>query len=181
MMEPTERIQRICRNLPEGARVLELGTKRSIPDRATHHGAWLPEGVVHVKSDFDDGADVDVLADCHRLEDVFEPAEFDVVLASSVWEHLERPWQAADQLAYVTKPGGAVWVATHQTFPLHGYPSDFFRFSDVALASLFTADLWTQVTAGYGNRCQIIPPATVEVWNPGAPCWLNVAVVAVRR
>ena len=177
------RIQTICAALPAGARVLELGTKRSQKDRATHHADWLPEGVEHVRSDFDDGIDVDVLADCHRLDEVFEEAEFDVVLAASVWEHLERPWQAADQLAYVTKPGGTVWVATHQTFPIHGYPSDYFRFSDVALASLFTDELWTGVDAGYSGRCQIIPPQHVAEtnWNPGAPCWLHVSCIAVRR
>lgn len=165
------------------AGVLELGTKQSQPGRSTHHGDWIPDGVSHIRSDFDDGADVDVLADCHHLDDVFGPASFDAVLAASVWEHLERPWVAADQLAHVTRSGGFVWVATHQTFPIHGYPSDYFRFSDVALASLFRDELWSDVRAGYSGRCRIIPPDEVARtnWNPGAPCWLHVSVIATRR
>lgn len=179
----SERAQTLCSELRSPARVLELGTKRSQADRPTHHADWLPEGVEHVMSDFEDGLDVDVLADCHQLDDVFDAASFDAVLAASVWEHLERPWIAADQLAHVTRPGGFVWVATHQTFPVHGYPSDYFRFSDVALASLFRDELWTDVRAGYSGPCQIIPPPDVAAtnWNPKAPCWLHVGVVAVRR
>ena len=179
----SQQAETMCSELRHPAAVLELGTKRSQANRATHHADWLDGNVKHVLSDFDAGIDVDVLADCHDLEAVFDEGEFDAVLAASVWEHLERPWIAADQLAYVTKPGGFVWVATHQTFPVHGYPSDYFRFTDVALASLFRDELWVDVRAGYSGRSQIIPPAEVAAtnWDPHAPCWLHVSVIAVRR
>jgi 2-polyprenyl-3-methyl-5-hydroxy-6-metoxy-1,4-benzoquinol methylase len=45
---------------------------------------------------------------------------FDALVAVAVFEHLERPWIAAKEVARVLKPGGFAYVSTHQTFPLHG-------------------------------------------------------------
>lgn len=39
-------------------RVLELGTKRSIPDRPTHHKVWVPNASEFLMTDIEAGADV---------------------------------------------------------------------------------------------------------------------------
>jgi hypothetical protein len=43
--------------------------------------------------------------------------------------------------------GGVLFVQTHQSFPLHGYPLDYFRFSEDALASLFGTQMGFDVRA----------------------------------
>lgn len=153
-------------------KVLELGTRRWEAE-STHHLEWMPHGSTFVMSDVTDGPDVDVVADAHVLAP-FPDGAFDAVIAVSVWEHLARPWIAAQQVARVLAPGGIAYIATHQTFPLHGYPSDFFRFSIEGLDVLFTDAGLTQVDSGYGYPCRIWPGAEVTRWNPDAPCWLNV-------
>lgn len=164
-------------------RILELGTLRWDANLVTHHKEWAPD-CEWTLSDISPGTDVDVVADAHRLHETFhvgvggKPARFDAYIAVSLYEHLERPWYAAMSAFEVLRPGGLLYVATHQTFPLHGYPDDFFRFSDKALALIFEDAGFEILHAGYAYPCQIIPPPEVTRWNPSAPAWLNVEVAA---
>lgn len=175
LVESWESLGVFMQALPPRARVLELGTLATGPSRSTHHGAAIlaaSPGGEHVKSDFQAGYDVDVVADCHNLVGVFGEASFDAVLAVSVWEHLARPWVAGDQVRRVLKPGGVALIVTHQTFPLHGYPSDFFRFSTHALAVCFEG--MEPVRLAYEFPCAILQPREITEWDPRAPCFLNV-------
>lgn len=160
-------------------RVLELGTMRANPDISTHHGNWLPLGAEHIKSDMYDGIDVDVIADAHDLGP-FKDEEFDAVIAISVWEHLERPWVAAEAVHRVLKTGGMVYVLTHQTFPIHGYPNDYFRFSTSAMEILFGLPLFTNTKSFYLFPCNIVPPKSVTRWDPSAKAFLNVGCFSYK-
>lgn len=162
-------------------RVLELGTLRWDQDHPTHHKAWLPNASEYVMCDIAAGVDVDVVADAHALADRFPPASFDVAILISVLEHLQRPWIAIDQLARVVAPGGLVHVATHQTFPIHGYPSDYFRFTREALVSIFDEADWTTLATSYSYPCEIRPPESVTRWNTLAEAFLNVEGTFRRR
>jgi SAM-dependent methyltransferase len=158
-------------------RVLELGTMRWDEGFATHHQAWAPHASQYVMSDVTDGLDVDVVADAHDLAP-FATSSFDAYIAVSVYEHLRQPWVAAQAAHRVLANGGLLLVFTHQTFPIHGYPSDYYRFTDVGLASLFEDVGFEVLDHGYQYPCQIIPTAEVTRWNPGAPAFLNVTVAA---
>lgn len=176
--DQAERFQELLGDVG-GGDVLELGTMRWDEAKPTHHGHWL-DGFEHVKADVLDGLDVDVVVDAHELAERFDEARFSAAIADAVWEHLVEPWRAADQLAAVCRPGAPIYVSTHQTFPIHGYPDDYFRFSDRALASLFENEHWITVEAGYAFPCRIVPPPEVTVWNAAAPAFLNVELCAVR-
>jgi SAM-dependent methyltransferase len=166
--------------------VIEVGTLRSDPDFPTHHTVWATHGN-WTRVDAYPGQDVDVVADAHTLDRgpltrvlAGWMAHFDAYVACSVFEHLRRPWVAMEAAARVVRPGGLVYVQTHQTFPLHGYPSDYFRFSKEALAGIME-DAGLQVLhAGYLYRCQIVPPPEVTRWNtaPDVEAWLNVEALA---
>lgn len=160
-------------------RVLELGTRRWNDAVATHHAAWLPRGAEHVMSDVADGLDVDVVADAHDLAP-FKTRSFDAFIAVSVWEHLRHPWVAAEAAARVLRPGGLLYVATHHAFPVHGYPSDYTRWTDEGLKALFDEPLWGGQEASFAFPCVITPPREVRAWNKAAPAYLNVDVFAVR-
>lgn len=170
-------------SLMETPRVLELGTLQSERGRATHHGEWLPAGATHVMSDVAAGPDVDVVADAHRLAvDLLDGGvhlAFDVAIAVSVWEHLRLPWVCAQELRRCVRPGALVYVATHHAFPVHGYPSDFTRWTDDGLAALFDAAGFTIRAKSYAYPCQIVPGPEVTRWNPSAPAYLNVDICAV--
>ena len=159
--------------------ILELGTKRSEPNRATHHKEWLPDAS-WTMADCEAGVDVDIVTDAHRLDE-FRIESFDGVVAVSLFEHLERPWIAAEAIARVLKRGGVAYIGTHQTFPLHGYPNDYFRFSAEALSLIFEDAGLSTLGVGYAFRSQIIPPPEVTIWNPGAESWLNVDLAARKH
>jgi SAM-dependent methyltransferase len=159
----------------EHPRIIELGTLRWEQDRPTHHKAWAPDATWTL-TDVSPGTDVDQVVDAHTMDGAAD--NFDAYIAVSLYEHLERPWVAAQAAARVLGPGGLLYVATHQTFPIHGYPSDYFRFSDRALALIFADAGFEILHAGYAYPCKIVPPPEVTRWNPAAPAWLNVEVAA---
>ena len=163
----------------ENPKVLELGTGRWNRSVATHHGEWVPEGGTHVKSDIFQAEDVDVVADAHDLAP-FKNEEFDAFMAISVWEHLKKPWLAAQAAHRVLKPGGILLVQTHFAFPVHGYPSDYCRWTDEGLKGLFDEPEWHGQIAGMQYPCVITPPKEVTVWNKAAPAFLNVNIFAIK-
>jgi SAM-dependent methyltransferase len=127
--------------------VLELGTLQSVPGRSTMHRDWVPNASEFLGTDIEAGPDVDIVADVHRLSEVVGEERFDVILSASTFEHLKYPSVAAHELMKVLRVGGQLYIQTHQAFPLHGYPHDYFRFSREALASLFGTTMGFEVVA----------------------------------
>jgi SAM-dependent methyltransferase len=121
----------------EGARVLEIGTRRTEEGAPTTRRHWAHPTAEYVTSDFMQGLDVDVVADAEKLTDTFGAESFDAVIACSVFEHVKRPWLASGEIGKVLRPGGRTYVQTHFAFPLHAYPHDYWRFTREALATLF--------------------------------------------
>lgn len=165
------------------SKVLEVGTRRTAPDRKTHSRDWFP-WVPHedyIRLDIRDGMDVDMLGDIHNL-----PADwndrFGCFIADAVFEHLERPWIAAKEVARVLEPGAPFLIVTHQCFPIHGHPNDFFRFSKEALRLIFEDAGLIVDAAEYGEQCMIVPPEHIvpyemlEGWNREFPSYAMVRV-----
>ena len=131
----------------ERPRVLELGAKRSLPERSTLHRDWVPHAAEFLGTDFEAGADVDVVADLHTLSQTIGEESFDVIISCSTFEHLKYPTLAAHEILKALTVGGLLYVQTHQSFPIHGYPSDYFRFSSEALRALFGTRMGFEVAA----------------------------------
>lgn len=163
--------------VPKDPIVVEAGTRRW-DHSPTHHKDLFPNAKLYTMVDCAAGEDVDVVVDLHSLSVDFTENSIDVFWASSVWEHLRRPWVAAEEVLRVLKPGGVFFLQTHQTFPVHGYPCDMFRFSKEALAELFHDA--TQVVTSYEFPCQIVPTPAIMVWNPHAPAYLNSCIAGVK-
>jgi SAM-dependent methyltransferase len=164
---------------PDG-RILEQGCYEWTVGQSTSVGAqWFP-GCDLVRTDITDGPGVDIPADAHDLAP-FADDEFDAVISRSVYEHLARPWIATHAIARVLKPGGLVYIDTHQTFPLHGYPDDYFRFSTDAMRVLLNDAGLEVVDADYALPCVIVQPPEVEVWNELAPSYLHVHAVGRKQ
>jgi hypothetical protein len=165
--------------------VMELGTKQQ-HDRPTSHRLELQEYIPalrHVGVDLEPGIDVDVVADVHNISKHFRAGRFDGFVAAAVFEHLQIPWLAAIELNKVTRLGGIGYVQTHQSFPLHYYPSDYWRFSLEGLAVLFGADTgWEVLHGNYRYPCAIVPLENLDPqpWNFEAKSWLNVEIL-VRK
>lgn len=135
-----------CKTL-EAPRVLELGTKRSYEERPTRHDAWIPHASEYLGGDIEMAPDVDVVADVHRLSDFVGRESFDVIISCSSFEHFKYPHLAAHEIMKSLKVGGALFIQTHQSYPLHSSPYDYFRFSREALAGLFGTKMGFEVIA----------------------------------
>ena len=135
-ISPLEYFIEKCR-LINHPRVLELGTKRSIVDRSTRHDEWLPHAKEYLGTDIESGQDVDIVADVHKLSNFTGIEQFDVIISCSTFEHFKYPHLAAHEIMKVLRLGGLLFIQTHQTYPLHNYPHDYFRFSREALKGLF--------------------------------------------
>lgn len=184
---PRDRFDAFARALGADARVLEVGTKRAAEKRSTQ-SHWKFPNVPrenYVMADISLGTDVDVIADLHALPEDWT-GRFNAFVAIAVFEHLERPWIAAKEVERILAPGGACFIATHQTYPLHGFPSDFFRFSKEALSLVFEDAGLRVVETAYRHRCTIQPPTEIvprdmiESWNRSFPSYINVHLMAVK-
>jgi SAM-dependent methyltransferase len=168
--------------------VLEVGTARAVPDVSTMHRGHFgdPGPARYVCLDIKAGPDVDVVGDLHNLPEDWT-GTFDAFIAFAVFEHLERPWIAAKEVARILKPGGRFLVSTHQCFPIHGYPSDFFRFSKDALRLIFEdAGLIVDVSE-YAHRAAIVAPDVLipdgwqQNWNDTFPSYILVEAAGRKR
>lgn len=145
-------IERHAGNL--GADVLEVGSRMTSKDawwivnRDLAQGQWT--GI-----DMQPGAGVDVVANLHEL-----PGEwgdrFSGILCSEVFEHVEYPRRAAQELFRVLRPGGSMVLTTLFAFPEHGFPDDFFRYSRSGLQSILIAAGFKSVHTEYAGEITVI-------------------------
>ncbi|HEX4821261.1 MAG TPA: methyltransferase domain-containing protein [Acidimicrobiales bacterium] len=135
-------------------RVLEIGSRARSGNTYRH---FLPDDTEYVGVDVKEGPNVDVVADAHDLRAALGDQKFDAVFSISVFEHLAMPWKVAVSINQVLNEGGIVFVGTHQSFPLHDPPWDFWRFSDEAWKCLFNrATGFEVVEAALGEPAEMI-------------------------
>lgn len=127
-------------------------------------------------TDIEAGPGVDLAFDLQTMWEWCE-RKWDGIFCPSVLEHIQRPWTAIHSMTQMLNPGGLLYIQTHQTFPLHGYPDDYFRFSTQALETMTTDSGLVTVLSSYENPCTITPSDEM-VWNPIATAWLNVTICA---
>ncbi len=156
-------------------RVLELGTKRSLASRSTRHDAWIPHAREYLGTDIETGPDVDLIADVHELTRVTGEERFDIIISASTFEHFKYPHLAAHEVMKALRVGGVLYVQTHQSFPLHAYPHDHFRFSREALSGLFGTRMGFRVLmTDYIFRARLYSPR--EPILADLPAYLNVSL-----
>lgn len=129
-----DRFQALLKNAKSDGHLLEIGSRArsGIVRRELTPNNWLYTGV-----DVMAGENVDVVGDAHQLSRLFPDQRFDAVTAFSVLEHLLMPWKFVVELNQVLNVGAIGLFATHQSWPLHDAPWDFWRFSDKAWTALF--------------------------------------------
>lgn len=67
----------------------------------------------------------------------FRDNTFEAVLSFAVLEHVDNPFQCADELVRVVKPGGKIYVIIPFLQEEHGYPSHYFNCTRFGVAKLF--------------------------------------------
>lgn len=110
------------------------------------------------------GETVDLVGDADGLSNMLAPAGFNAVLAISVLEHVSMPWKLVLELNKVMATGGIGFVLTHQNWPLHDRPWDFWRFSSDVWPALFNRRTGFRILAA-----EMAEPAftVANRWHPG--------------
>jgi hypothetical protein len=143
-------------NLRRGV-VVEIGARLVSPGAQSLRG-WFPDAQRYVGVDIHPAPNVDVVGDAHFLARLVGVEAVDGVFSVSVLEHLSFPWIAAGEINRALRGGGWVFHLTHQTWPVHEQPNDFWRFSDEGLKVLFGPGTGFEVVeAGMLNRMDIYP------------------------
>jgi len=141
--------------------VQELLARMETPDPVVEFGSMQVEsgqdgdlrplfgGRPFTGTDFREGPGVDRVEDLRALS--FGDGEVGTALCLDTLEHCEDPPQACRELARVTSPDGGVCVLSSvMFFGIHGYPSDFFRFTPEGMRAMLHGfdDVWV---AGVGH------------------------------
>jgi len=160
-----------------GGRVLEIGSR----DRSgVVRRGLVPSHLEYLGLDIMPGDNVDIVADVHELTKAVPAHSVEAVLGYSVFEHLLMPWKAVIEINHVLKMGGLVMLTTHQTWPVHEAPWDFWRYSDSAWHALFNRFTGFEVveTALGSPACvvaQTLLPSTLNLDRQ--PAYLGSAVL----
>ncbi len=145
------------------ARILEIGAQNVNGTLRDH----APRNAEYIGLDFEAGNGVDRVIT--GLEDWGVPdAHFDLVMASSVFEHDKAFWNTFLAMCRKARPGGHIYVSAPSNGTVHRYPSDHWRFYpdsglaledwaksnglDVTLIESFIAE---RETDGWNDFCAI--------------------------
>lgn len=91
-------------------------------------------GKIYVGCDIRPGLGVDKIENIEHL--AMKNGSIDTILMIDALEHIENPHKALDEINRVLKPNGAVVITSVMNFPIHEYPSDFWRFTPEAFKLL---------------------------------------------
>ena len=88
----------------------------------------------YVGVDMQFGDNVDIVCNADDLQDIFPEKSFDVVLCLNVFEHVCNFDKILENVKYLLKDGGYFFISVPSiAFPLHEYPSDYWRFTKAAV------------------------------------------------
>lgn len=111
------------------SRILDFGCGGS------PYQSLFPSEVYH-RADFVKVAGIDFTVSEDSLVPAAQSEAYDLVLSTQVLEHLSSPTNYLQESARVLKPGGTLVLTTHGTFPEHGVPYDYQRWTSDGLRRL---------------------------------------------
>lgn len=71
----------------------------------------------------------------------FQSNAFDAVFSFAVLEHVKNPFECAQEIIRVLKPGGTLYIQVPFLQPFHGYPDHYYNMTSSGLKNLFAEDL----------------------------------------
>ena len=84
-------------------------------------------GKKYTGCDFREGAGVDEVRDIENMK--LEPGSVGTMIIVDTLEHVRRPHAALDEAFKALGPDGVVIITSHQNFPVHGHPYDYWRYT----------------------------------------------------
>ncbi len=94
----------------------------------------LFSGREYLGCDLRPGPGVDRVLDLEKL--ALPDESVGSAIALDTFEHVERFWMAVSELHRVLKPGGVALLTSVMYFPIHNFPSDYWRFTPEGFRTL---------------------------------------------
>jgi hypothetical protein len=149
--------------------LLEIGSRARSGNTYRH---LFPKAIKYIGLDVTAGPNVDIVGDAHHITRYIQ-SKVDFIFSISTFEHLLMPWKAVIEINKVMSPGGLIFTQSHQTWPIHETPWDYWRFSRDGWHALFNRHTGFEVVqTSYTQRAHIsqasgVNPATAPLlWQP---------------
>lgn len=103
-----------------------------------HEGArpFFPPPIVVETFDVDPKSGCTYIGDICKRNDFLADGVFDYVVCTEVFEHTLQPFDAADEIWRIIRPGGLLFATTPFNFRIHGPLPDCWRFTEHGLRAL---------------------------------------------
>ena len=103
-------------------------------------------GETYVGVDMSEGDGVDKVIDLTQTIDVIDEElgkqRFGTIFSFSVMEHCDKPFLMAENMTKLLKPGGKIVLSVPFAWKFHGFPSDYWRFTQEGIKKLFPELDW---------------------------------------
>ncbi len=119
-------IEILDRSCPFPEPILEFGAFQ-VQGQEARAVRPLFEGRGYIGTDMRIGAGVDLALDLHSVG--LRDASTGTAILLDTVEHVQYFWQASQEVYRVLKPGGIAVFTSVMYFPIHAYPSDYWRFT----------------------------------------------------
>jgi len=109
-------------------------------------------GEAYVGVDLKEGPGVDLTLDLtlpfDAIDKALEGRRFATIFSFSVMEHCENPFLMAENMTRLLEPGGRIVLSVPFAWAFHGYPSDYWRFTQEGVKKLFPRLDWNTTESG---------------------------------
>ncbi len=156
-------VERLDRNVELRGPIFEFGAFQ-VPGHEQQSIRSLFAGRPYVGCDMREGPGVDRVLDLESLD--LEDDSVGTAIALDTVEHVQHVWKAADELHRVLVPGGILLITSVMYFPIHGYPSDYWRFTPAGFETL--SERFDKVVVESAGLADF--PHTVVACAVKAPC-----------
>ena len=153
--------------------ILEVGSKR-YPNTNSFREEFIDHEYLGV--DMEEGSGVDRVIDLSlpfdHVDRMLGGKRFGAILFLSVMEHCRDPFTVAANLSRLMAPGGWILLSAPFSWEFHGYPDDYWRFTESGLRALFP-DLvfepaeYSTAKEGERGRLAIPYPRVPLSWREG--------------
>jgi SAM-dependent methyltransferase len=115
-------------------KIVEFGARQMPGQEAFANLRHYFKKDIYLGTDYIEGPGVDLVQDLQKL--TLEIDYYDVAICSSVIEHVEKPFDAANGLHRVLNSGGYLIFTVPMRIRIHGSPHDYWRFTPDGVCTL---------------------------------------------
>lgn len=117
--------------------------------------------------DIRQGPEVDEICDACELIDRYFRESFDFVVSCEMLEHVEKWREAILNMKSVIRPDGYILITTRSKGAgYHGYPDDFWRYSVLDIAQIFSDFEIISIATDYQSPGVFLFAKKPHVWIP---------------